>query len=150
MTIRMVRSSLSPRTPACASDIGLRVDGAYQTLDGAIGKIDVGADQDEDADHQPDGEKTDDAETKPDPEGLNGVLEMAMPDRAGRVVALDVGENDAGNAGQSDAQERCEIKPINDDDERARVVDRRGHGRHRRYGRRRNITHRSLPVAHDV
>src|ERR1041384_6053018 len=99
MTIRSVRRSASLRMSAGASDIGLRVDGAHQTLDGAISEIDVGPDQDEEADHEPHRQKTDDAQAEPDPEGLDGILEMAVPDRAARLVALDVGENDARDAG---------------------------------------------------
>src|SRR5262245_12824527 len=99
MTIRIVRRSSPMRVSACVSDIGLRVDGAHQSFDGAIGEIDVGADQDEEADHEPHRQKAYDAQPEPDPEGLDGSLEMAVPDRAARRVALDVGENDARDAG---------------------------------------------------
>src|SRR5258706_14152120 len=91
------------------SDIGSGVDGADQALDGAIGKIDEGADEDENADHQPHRQDADDAETEPDPEGVDGVLEMAFPDRAAHLVALDIGEDDAGDARQSDAEQRRQI-----------------------------------------
>src|SRR5229473_6088412 len=127
-------------SPASVSDIGSGVHGADQALDGAIGKIDEGADKDENADHQPHRQDADDAEAEPDPEGVDGVLEMAFPDRAAHLVALDVGEDDAGDARQSDAEQRRQIESVHHDDERARIVAAHGGSR---WGR--DIAHPSLP-----
>src|SRR5882724_4223617 len=125
---------------ARVSDIGPGLHRSDQTLDGAIGEIDEGADQDEDSDHQPHRQDADDAEAEPDPEGVNGVLEMAFPDRAAHLVALDIGEDDAGDARQPDAQKRGQIKSVDHDDECTRIVAAHGGSR---WGR--DIAHPSLP-----
>src|SRR5450755_4390113 len=100
----MIRRMLRRSPSSWTSDIGFGIDGANQALDGAIGEIDIGGDEDEEAYHQPDGEKAQHAEAEPHPERLDGVFEMAFPDRAFDFVALDIGEDHAGNARQSDAQ----------------------------------------------
>src|SRR5664279_6247390 len=102
----MIRRMLRRSPSSWTSDIGFGINGANQALDGAIGEIDIGGDEDEEAYHQPDGEKAQHAEAEPHPERLDGVFEMAFPDRAFDFVAFDVRKDDACNAGKSHAEQR--------------------------------------------
>src|SRR6185437_3651181 len=98
----------SPR----ASDIGARLDRGDQALDGAVEEIDERTHDHRNADQHRAEHDADCEQDQPDPEGVDRVLEMAVPRRADAVVALDIGQDDAGQPRRAAGEECAEIESI--------------------------------------